>query len=132
MKKEKTYWDEIKNEERNYCGQGWEVRYCREDWGEKPKFYFRWPFVTGDGVPRDVKGKCRKEVLFQRYRQKSLASISTNRDEYQDLMSRVGEMNKEEFRKLIENSGLKGFELRNYIQTYHWTYSESFASFWRG
>lgn len=132
MTKIKNYWDEIKNKETFYCGNGWEVHYNSEIGNDgKKRFYWQWPFYTGDGVKREDKSKCRKEVLFVRFKEKALASISTNRDEYQDLRSRVSDLSEEEFRELINNSGLKGFELRNYIQTKYWTSSESFASFWR-
>ena len=129
MAKVKTYWDEIKNRETFYSGgdRGWEIHLKRDDGG---KLYFCWPFSTGDGVPVGEKSKARKEVMFKRFRERVLASASANRQEYRDLMERVGEMNEQEFKEAIGE--MRGFELRNYICQKYWTYSESFASFWRG
>jgi hypothetical protein len=134
----KTYWDEIKNEPTFYYGgdRGWEVHLRKEEyWGGKQskpsnKMIFDFPFRAGDGVPRSEKAKCRKDVLFKRFKEKTLAQASSNQEEYRDLNRRVGKMNEIEFKKMIGN--MKGFELRNYITTNHWTYEESFASFWRG
>jgi 2-hydroxy-3-keto-5-methylthiopentenyl-1-phosphate phosphatase len=137
MAKVKTYWDEIKNNETNYYGgdRGWEVRLRRDSYYdkkvvvEKTRLVYQWPFSVGDGVPRSEKSKCRKDVLFARFKQKTLASASSNRNEYHDLCQRVGSMNEEEFREAIGN--MSGFDLRNYICNKYWTRAESFASFYR-
>lgn len=68
--------------------------------------------------------------MFQRFRQRILASASANREEFRDLMQRVGNLSEQEFMEAIGK--MRGFELRNYICQKYWTYSESFASFWRG
>lgn len=103
MAKVKTYWDEIKNNETNYYGgdYGWEIRLRKEEYyyksEKKYRLAFQWPF--GDGVSRAERAKCRKDVLFARFKEKTLASASANRNEYHDLCQRVGSMNEEEFAK---------------------------------
>jgi hypothetical protein len=135
MAKVKTYWDEIKNNETHYSGgdRGWEVHLKYEKYyskkEQKHKLAFRWPFSVGDGVSRAEKSKCRKDVLFARFKQKTLASASANWEEYHDLCQRIGNMNEEEFREAIGN--MTGFDLRNYICNKYWTRAESFASFYR-
>ena len=137
MTKQKTYWDEIKNNETHYSGgdSGWEVHLRRDSYYdydkkvEKTRLVYHWPFSTGDGVPRSEKSKCRKDVLFARFKEKTLASASSNRQEYHDLCQRVGSMKEEEFKEAIGN--MSGFELRNYICGKYWTYAESYASFHR-
>ena len=135
MAKVKTYWNEIKNNETHYSGgdRGWEVHLRNEEYysksEQKRRLVFQWPFSAGDGVPRAEKAKCRKDVLFARFKQKTLASASANWDEYHDLCQRVGNMNEKEFKEAIGN--MTGFELRNYICDKFWTRAESFASFYR-
>ncbi len=136
MAKVKTYWDEIKNNETHYYGgdHGWEICLRKEEYyyksEQKYRLAFQWPFRAGDGVSRAERSKCRKDVLFARFKEKTLASASANRKEYHDLCQRVGSMNEEEFKEAIGN--MTGFDLRNYICGKYWTYSESFASFYRG
>jgi hypothetical protein len=135
MAKVKTYWDVIKNNETYYYGgdMGWEVSLRKDSYYQKDtkktKLSFQWPFRAGDGIPRAERSKCRKEVLFARFQEKTLASASANREEYYDLRRRVGHMKEEEFKEAFRN--MSGFELRNYICNKYWTESESFASFWR-
>ena len=133
MAKQKTYWDEIKNNETHYNAGGWEIHLRKDTYydkaKEKTRLAFKWPFSPGDGISRNEKSKCRKEVLFARFREKTLASAAANRGEYLDLMSRVGHMSESEFKEAIGN--MAGFELRNYICSKYWTHAESFASFYR-
>lgn len=136
MSRVKTYWDEIKNQPTHYYGgkMGWEIHYQEEQVydfkkrGYVTKLSFKWPYF--EGTPREERSRCRKEVMFKHFRRRILAQASANKTEYQDLMSRVGDLSEEEFRKTIGE--MRGFELRNYICQKHWTYAESFASFWRG
>lgn len=142
MAKVKTYWDEIKNKETHYYGgdMGWEVhlRYQvhhsfnikTNEWEESRKLVWDWPFRAGDGISREEKSKTRKDVMFERARVKILAQASANKEEYRELMSRVGNKSEEEFYKIIGT--MRGFELRNYISQTQWTDAESFAYFWRG
>lgn len=140
MAKVKTYWDEIKGNETFYYGNGWEIHM---KWNEvynynvkknatkkSKRLEFCWPFRTGDGVTREERAKVRKAVMFARFRQRVLASASANREEYRNLMQRVGNMTEQEFMDAIGE--MRGFELRNYICQKYLTHDEAFATFWRG
>ena len=137
MGKIKTYWDEIKDKPTHYYGgnQGWEVHLKLEEYSNyktnkrTKKLVWCWPFYSGDGVPRSEKALCRKQVLFTRFKEKTLAQASLNVDEYRELWQRLRNIDEEEFKKLVENR--KGFELRNYIQQCYLTYGEAHALFWR-
>lgn len=141
MAKVKTYWDEIKNDECTFYGgsQGWEVKLI---WTETRKYnpktgarrvkqlVLHWPFGAGDGVPREEKTQCREEVNFMKRRRKILAQAAQNRTEYEDLLNRVYNLSIDDFNEIIK-TGLKGYELRNYIQSNCLTDGEAYASFWR-
>lgn len=142
MAKVKTYWDEIKNDEVFFYGgnQGWEVHVRWEtyrDWNRKTgesvvrrRLTPQWPFGYGDGVSREEKALCRKDVNLQIKKRRILAQASRNQTEYRDLMGRVYGMEESEFNKIIQ-TGLKGFELGNYICHNYLTDSEAHALFWR-
>lgn len=136
MNKVKTYWDEIKNKPTFFYGgeKGWEVHLIEyevyKNGKRKTELHWQWPNWTGTDVPRSERTRCRKDVLFKRFQQKTLAMASENKDTYLDLMKRVAEMNEDEFRKAIGDK--KGFELRNHIQQKYMTHAEKYASFWRG
>ena len=143
MAKVKTYWDEIKDQETFYYGgsQGWEVHLRRQPFyifdpkthesKEVEKLQFEWPFYIGDGISRKEKAAIRKEVTMKRKLEKILASASINRNEYQDLRSRIDTSELEQEIIKLYNDGLKGFPLRNYIQQNHLTNSEAHSLFWR-
>jgi hypothetical protein len=139
MAKVKTYWDEIKNEEFFLYGgnQGWEVHFrFVENWRYNPKtneskkirsLQPQWPFGYGDGVPRGERTLCKKEVM-QKYKQrKMLAQASRNSEEYRDLHNRINDENWED----IVATGLKGFNLGQYIREKYLTDSEAHTLFWR-
>jgi hypothetical protein len=143
MAKVKTYWDEIKDQETFYSGgsQGWEVHLRRQSsYRYNPKTHeckevetlqFAWPFCNGDGISREEKAQVRKDVTTKRKIEKILASASINRNEYQDLRSRIDTSELEQEIIKLYNDGLKGFPLRNYIQQNHLTNSEAHSLFWR-
>lgn len=139
MAKVKTYWDEIKNEESYYYGgkQGFEVPLrwtatCRYDskTGKDIKgrsLQFQWPFGWGDGVPASEKALVRKEVKLKRKKEKMLAQASRDREEFRDLYSRIDDVNFDE----IVATGLKGFDLGQYIRERYLTRSEAHSLFYR-
>lgn len=139
MKKVKTYWDEIKNEEFFLYGGnwGWEIHFRfveTWDWdrktGErksKKSLQPQWPFGYGsEKVPREEKALCKKEVM-QKYKQrKMLAQASRNIKEYGDLHARI---NKENWEDIVE-TGFKGINLGNYIRSKYLTEREAYALFY--
>ena len=139
MAKVKTYWDEIKNEESYYYGgkQGFEVplkwveTYHYDDKTHTSKrgksLQFQWPFGYGDGVPASEKALVRKEVKAKRKKEKMLAQASRNQEEFRDLYARVTDENWDE----IVATGLKGFDLGQYVREQHLTHSEAHSLFWR-
>ena len=141
MKKVKTYWDEIKDQETFYYGgsQGWEVHLRRQpsyrcnpkthECKEVETLQFQWPFYTGDGVSREEKSQTRKDVSRKRKLEKILASASVDRNEYLDLCKRAYGKH-DEILKLY-NDGLKGFALRNHIIQHFLTDGEAYSLFYR-
>ena len=141
MKKVKTYWDEIKDQETFYCGgsQGWEVHLNRQpsyrcnpkthECKEVETLQFAWPFYAGDGVSREEKSQTRKDVSRKRKLEKILASASVDRSEYLELCKRSYGRNDEIFK--LYDDGLKGFALRNHIAINFWTDAEAHSLFWR-
>jgi hypothetical protein len=139
MAKVKSYWDEIKNDEFFLYGgnQGWEVHFR---WTETSLFDRKtgefkrrktiqpqWPFGYGDRIPRGERTLCKKEVM-QKYKQrKILAQASRNSEEYRDLHARINDERWED----ILATGLKGFNLGQYIREKYLTDSEAHALFWR-
>lgn len=138
MGKVKTYWDEIKKEETHFYGgeRCWEVylryedRYDSRTDTTKQSLTLQFPFSTGDGVPREEKSLCRKEVMFQVKKRRELAKASSNHTEYRDLQSRTRDMGNAEFNDLLKR-GLKGFNLRDYIIQNHLTSGEAYSLFYR-
>ena len=120
--------------------RGWEVHYRPETkWVWNPKtgklekkivMKFTWPFSYGDKLPKGEKSKTKKEVIFEHYKRKSLAKISANREDYDDLYERIGYLPDNEF-KAIMDCGMKGFILRNYIQEKYLTYQQAHRLFWQ-
>ncbi len=137
MKNQKTYWDETKNNPAHYYGgnQGWEVHLRREfaytcKGKDIERWVWEWPFRTGDGVSKEEKALCRKEVKFARFKDMIISKAVTNRTDYCDLHNRCKDISEDEFRKIAKIN--KGFSFKTYIETNYLTYSEAFASFWRG
>ena len=145
MKKVKTYWDEIKDEECHFYGgsMGWEVHlswevywdYSKSRFGngepeKKRQLKIQWPWSWDDKLPRGEKAQTRKDVLLQKKTRKLLAQASSNRSEFHDLNDRTYNMSPEEWDELFK-LGLKGFDLRNYIQHTKLTDSEAHSLFWR-
>ena len=136
-KKSLTYWDEIKNHERFYYGgdMGWEIKLCWDMiWDNRKSQYkktlrLQWPNWVGTDIPRSERSKCVKEVKFKIFKEKTLAKISSNMEEYRELNKRVRDVNEEEFREIVKHNK---FGLKKHIQENYWTEEESFASFWRG
>jgi hypothetical protein len=139
MAKVKTYWDEIKNDEFFLYGgsQGWEVHFRRVKVGHwdkksgehkyKESIQPQWPFSYGEKLPKGEKALCKKEVM-QKYKQrKMLAQASRNYGEYRDLHNRINNENWED----IVATGLKGFNLGQYIREKYLTDSEAHTLFWR-
>ena len=127
MTKIKTYWDEIKNHPSRFSGgkQGWEV--IRERCPYSNKMIFIFPFSSGDGVSREEKALCRKDVKKQFELIKTLAQASRNREEYRDLYNRVSDENWNE----IVATGLKGFDLGKYISERYLTQDQAYTLFYR-
>ena len=144
MAKVKTYWDEIKDDEVNFYGgsMGWEVRLMwvdRYQWNsnkrvsiKKRRLELQWPWGYGgnEKLPKGEKAQTRKDVLLQKKVRKLLAQASTNSSEYRDLNSRTYNMSPDDWDELFK-LGLKGFDLRNYIQRTNLTDGEAHALFWR-
>jgi len=137
MAKVKTYWDEIKNEEFFLYGgnQGWEVHFKFENVGYwdrnsgeykyKKSIQPQWPFF--EGVPREERALCRKEVMQKAKQRKILAQASRNLEEYRDLNARI---NRECWDDIVA-TGMKGFDLGKYIREKYLTDSEAHTLFWR-
>jgi len=141
MAKVKTYWDEIKNEESYYYGgkQGFEVplkwvetrRYDSKTRTTKrgKSLQFQWPFGCGDGVPASEKALVRKEVTAARKKEKMLAQASRNQEEFRDLYNRISRISEDEWNEIVA-TGLKGFDLGNYIRQSRYTEREANALFY--
>jgi hypothetical protein len=139
MAKVKTYWDEIKNDEFFLYGGnwGWEIHFRFENVGRwDPKtgehkytksLQPQWPFGYGsEKVPREEKALCKKEVMQQYKQRKMLAQASRNKEEYRDLHSRI---NNERWEDIVA-TGLKGFNLGQYIRSKYLTEREAYALFY--
>jgi hypothetical protein len=139
MKKVKTYWDEIKNEEFFLYGGnwGWEIHFRFENVGRyNPKtnehkyvksLQPQWPFRYGsEKVPKEEKALCKKEVMQQYKQRKMLAQASRNLEEYRDLHARI---NKERWEDIVA-TGFKGINLGNYIRSKYLTEREGYALFY--
>jgi hypothetical protein len=143
MKKVKTYWDEIKDQETFYYGgsQGWEVHLRRQpsyrcnpkthECKEVETLQFTWPFYAGDGVSREEKSQTRKDVSRKRKLEKILASASVDRSEYLDLCKRTYSETNQEAVIDLYSKGLKGFALRNHIIQHFLTDGEAYSLFYR-
>jgi hypothetical protein len=70
---------------------------------------------------------CRKEVTTARKKEKILAQASRNQEEFRDLYARVSDENWD----AIVATGLKGFDLGQYIREKYLTDSEAYTLFWR-
>ncbi len=139
MAKNKTLWDTIKNDEFFLYGgkQGWEVHFRFEvvgsfnratgEYKRRKVLQPQWPFGYGDGVSREEKALCRKEVMQKHKQRKMLAQASRNETEYRDLHSRI---NSERWEDIVA-TGLTGFDLANYIRVTYLTDDEVHALFWR-
>ena len=144
MAKVKTYWDEIKNEEFFLHGGnwGWEIHfrfettqtYNRKTGERKTSKTLKpqWPF--GDygsdrKVPREEKALCKKEVMLKHKQRKMLAQASRNQEEFRDLYSRISRISEEEWNEIVA-TGLKGFDLGNYIRQSRYTEREANALFY--
>jgi hypothetical protein len=140
MKKGKTYWDEIKNNENRYSYMGWEVKLCKKptrkynpitgEFTEKITLEIEWPFRSGDGLSAKEKSEIKNGVKEIRKIEKILASSSSNYNEYLQLQQRVS---REDYKTIIElyDGGLKGFNLRNHIQNQFLTEDEAHSLFYR-
>lgn len=70
MARVKTYWDEIKDKETFYTGNGWEIHMKQTEvytfnnktctYKQSKRLEFCWPFRTGDGVKREERVKAKK------------------------------------------------------------------------
>jgi hypothetical protein len=138
MAKNKTFWDEIKNDGFWLYGgtQGWEVHFTLEETvtidhktgksKRKKSLQPQWPFGYGDGVSREEKALCRKEVMQKHKQRKMLAQASRNEAEYRDLHLRV---DSERWENILA-TGITGLALGNYIRATYLTEREGYALFW--
>ena len=141
MKKVKTYWDEIKNEETSFTGgsYGWEVRLVWEEkwrWDSKKgcsvkskALELQWPFGYGQKLPKGEKAQTRKDVLRAKKLRKVLAQSSRNRSEYDDLRQRMYRLPEEQVDDIL-TKGYVGFDLGDYIRHNHYTSREAHALFY--
>ena len=140
MKKENTYWDEIKNNENHYSYMGWEIKLCRKttrkynptsgEFTEKTALEFEWPFRSGDELSAKEKSEIKNGIKEIRAIEKILAISSSNYNEYLQLKQRVS---REDYKTIIElyDEGLKGFDLRNHIIHNLLTDGEAYSLFYR-
>ena len=145
MGKIKTYWDVIKDEECHFYGgsSGWEVHlkwetywdYTKSRLGKgepekKRKLALQWPWSWDQKLPKGEKAQTRKDVLLQKKVRKLLAKASASSSEFRELNERTYNMSQDDWDELFQ-TGLKGFDLRNYIQRTKLTDGEAHSLFWR-
>ena len=97
---------------------------------KKRKLVLQWPWSWDTKLPKGEKAQTRKDVLLQKKVRKLLAHASASRSEFRELNERTYNMSQDDWDELFQ-TGLKGFDLRNYIQRTKLTDGEAHALFWR-
>ena len=116
MAREKTYWDTLKWEDRHFTVgvEGWEVRLIKETYNTH--------YVNGKYLDKSVlktemricKGKIgpsgTRDLKEKMWREKLIASISKDRNQYRELMGRV-----DDSWDYIKENQLTGSNLRDWL-----------------
>ena len=137
MAKAKTYWDEIKNENRYYhAGKGgWECKYVNDTycvWNNtlqtrKEKKIMRWVWPSFSGLSRSERAAVKNDAKFQRYRQMHIAKMCSDREEYTNMSRRLSDVSETEFRDLVESGKMN----QSYITYHYLTNDEEYSLFYR-